>query len=288
MQKLSIDGGFSCPNRDGTIGTGGCSFCNNHAFVPEYCRRESGITRQIEEGIRFFERKYSGQKYLAYFQAYSGTHAPLEVLRERYEEALAHPRVIGIVIATRPDTVTCETLDYLGTLARERYVCIEFGVESTRDDVLARINRGHGVAEAEIACRESARRGIFTGAHLILGLPGESRREMVEGAVQVSRWPVHLLKLHQLQVVEGTRMAEEYRARPGDFPLHALDEYLDLVVDIVEHIRPDLYLERFVNQTPAGLLIAPRWGVKNFEFAMMLERRLKERGTWQGKYYEDK
>jgi radical SAM protein (TIGR01212 family) len=287
VQKLSVDGGFSCPNRDGTKGQGGCAFCNNRAFVPEYCRAEGGIARQIEEGIRFFERKYSGQKYLAYFQAYSGTYAPLEVLRERYEEALAHPRVAGLVVATRPDAVTPEALDYLEALARERYVCIEFGVESTSDAVLSRVNRGHGAAEAERACRESARRGIYTGVHLIMGLPGESRREMVEGAARVSRWPVHLLKLHQLQVVEGTPMADEYRANPGAFTLYALEEYLDLVVDVVERARPDLYLERFVNQTPAAYLVAPRWGVKNFEFAALLARRLKERDTWQGKYYAE-
>ncbi|MDR2413639.1 MAG: TIGR01212 family radical SAM protein [Odoribacteraceae bacterium] len=287
VQKLSIDGGFSCPNRDGSRGRGGCTFCNNRAFVPGYCRDEHGITRQLEEGVRFFERKYSGQKYLAYFQAYSGTHAPLEVLRERYGEALAHPLVAGLVIATRPDAVTRETLDYLGSLARDRYVCLEFGVESTRDDVLARVNRGHGVAEAERACRESARRGIFTGVHLILGLPGESRQEMIEGAARVSRWPVHLLKLHQLQIVKGTRMADEYRSRPGDFSLYSLEEYLDLVVDIVERVRPDLYLERFVNQTPEEYLVAPRWGVKNFEFTAMLERRMKERETRQGRYYKE-
>jgi radical SAM protein (TIGR01212 family) len=283
VQKLSIDGGFTCPNRDGTRGHGGCTFCNNYSFSPPYCRAARGITRQIEEGIRFFKAKYDGQKYLAYFQAYSNTHAPLEVLEERYGEALAHPRIVGIVIATRPDAVTGEVLDYLARLSRERYVCLEFGVESTRDAVLERVNRGHGVAEAERAIRESAARGIVVGAHLILGLPGESREEMIEGAARVSRWPVRLLKLHQLQVIRDTPMAAEYQRAPGSFSLYTLEEYLDLIVDIVERVRPDLYLERFVNQTPGEFLIAPRWGVKNFEFTAMLTRRLKERNTWQGK-----
>ncbi|MDR1414632.1 MAG: TIGR01212 family radical SAM protein [Odoribacteraceae bacterium] len=285
VQKLSIDGGFSCPNRDGTRGVGGCSFCNNRSFTPAYCREGGGIARQVEEGIRFFGAKYGGQRYLAYFQSYTGTHAPLSTLRERYGEALAHPRVAGLVVATRPDAVTDEALDYLGQLARERHVCLEFGVESTRDDVLAAVNRGHGVAESERAVRECARRGIFVGVHLILGLPGERREEMVEGAALVSRWPVHLVKLHQLQVVEGTRMADEYRRQPGKFALYSLEEYLELVVDIVERVRPDVFLERFVNQTPAGMLVAPRWGVKNFEFTAMLERRLEERDTWQGRFF---
>jgi radical SAM protein (TIGR01212 family) len=223
---------------------------------------------------------------LAYFQSYTGTYAPPEVLRSRYEEALAHPRVVGLVVATRPDAVTEELLDYLGTLARTRHVCLEFGVESTSNAVLARVNRGHGVEEAERAVRESARRGITVGAHLIMGLPGEGREEMLEGVERLSRWPLHLLKLHQLQVVEGTRMAEEYRQRPRDFSLYSLEEYLDLVVDAIERVRPDLYLERFVNQTPPEFLVAPRWGVKNFEFAAMLERRLLERDSWQGKNYK--
>jgi radical SAM protein (TIGR01212 family) len=286
VQKLTIDGGFSCPNRDGTKGLGGCSFCNNDAFSPAYCRETPGITRQIDAGIRFFGSKYGGQDYLAYFQSYTGTHAPLEVLRERYEEALAHPRIVGLVVATRPDAVTGEVLDYLGKLARARHVCLEFGVESTSDAVLARVNRGHGAEEAEQAVRESARRGITVGAHMILGLPGEGREEMIEGVERVARWPLHLMKLHQLQVVEGTRMAEEYRRCPGDFALYSLEEYLDLVVDAVERVRPDLYLERFVNQTPPGFLVAPRWGVKNFEFAAMLERKLRERDSWQGKKYK--
>lgn len=285
VQKLSIDGGFTCPNRDGTKGSGGCSFCNNESFNPEYCRRADGITRQIEEGMRFFDVKYKGQKYLAYFQAYSSTYAPLKILRERYGEVLAHPGVVGLVIATRPDAVTTEVLDYLAELVRERYVCVEYGVESTNDGVLRSVNRGHDFATSERAIRETARRDITVGAHLIFGLPGESRESMMDGAIRLCDLPIHVLKLHQLQIIRGTCMAEQYRVDPSVFRLYSLEEYLDLVVDLIERIRPEVYLERFVNQSPPEYLIAPKWGVKNFEFTAMLDKRLRERDTWQGKKY---
>lgn len=284
VQKLSIDGGFTCPNRDGSKGTGGCTFCNNESFTPEYCRCAGSITRQIEEGIRFFDAKYKGQKYLAYFQSYSNTYASMDVLRKRYAEALSHPKIVGLVIGTRPDTVTPEILDYLGELSRERYVCVEYGVESVHDEVLCRINRGHGYAESEWAIRETAKRGVAVGAHLIFGLPGESRDEMLSGAVRLCELPIQVLKLHQLQIIKGTRMAEQYAAAPDAFGLYTLEDYLEFVVDVIGHVRPDLYLERFVNQAPSDYLIAPKWGVKNFEFAAMLEKRLEEREVWQGKW----
>lgn len=283
VQKLSIDGGFTCPNRDGKKGSGGCTFCNNESFNPDYCRSVQGITRQIDEGVLFFQAKYQGQKYLAYFQAYSNTYASLKVLKERYEEALAHPQVIGLVLATRPDVVEDEVLDYLGELAQEHYVCIEYGVESANDAVLKRVNRGHSFAEAEEAIRRTAGRGIYIGAHLIFGLPGDSRDSMLEGAVRLSHLPVDILKLHQLQIIRGTRMAEEYLQAPEQFRLYSMDEYLDFVVDVIGRIKPELYLERFVNQAPAAYLVAPRWGIKNYEFVAKLDKRLKEADMWQGK-----
>ena len=285
VQKLSIDGGFTCPNRDGVKGTGGCTFCNNKSFNPDYCRASSGIREQIEEGRRFFAGKYKGQKYLAYFQAYSNTYAPLEVLRRKYEEALACPDIVGLVIGTRPDAVNEEILDYVGELARRCHVCIEYGVESANDAVLDRINRRHSFEDAERAIRMTAGRGIHIGAHLILGLPGESRQSMLSGAVRLSELPVDVLKLHQLQIIRETAMADEYLSNPAAFRLYTLDEYLDVVVDVIEHIRPDIYLERFVNQAPEEYLIAPRWGIKNFEFVAKLEKRLRERDGWQGKKY---
>lgn len=283
VQKLSIDGGFTCPNRDGKKGSGGCTFCNNESFNPDYCRSVQGITRQIDEGVLFFQAKYQGQKYLAYFQAYSNTYASLKVLKERYEEALAHPQVVGLVMATRPDVVEDEVLDYLGELAQEHYVCIEYGVESANDAVLKRVNRGHSFAEAEEAIRRTAGRGIYIGAHLIFGLPGDSRDSMLEGAVRLSHLPVDILKLHQLQIIRGTRMAEEYLQAPEQFRLYSMDEYLDFVVDVIGRIKPELYLERFVNQAPAAYLVAPRWGIKNYEFVAKLDKRLKEADMWQGK-----
>ncbi|WP_099294106.1 MULTISPECIES: TIGR01212 family radical SAM protein [unclassified Butyricimonas] len=283
VQKLSIDGGFTCPNRDGSKGIGGCSFCNNDSFNPDYCRAVEGITRQIEEGIRFFGHKYNKQKYLAYFQAYSNTYAPLEVLKQRYEEALAHPMIAGLVIGTRPDTVNDEVLDYLELLAREYYVCVEYGVESVNDEVLQRVNRGHGFAASERAIRGTAGRGIAIGAHLIFGLPGESRESMLEGAIRLCELPIQVLKLHQLQIVKDTRMAEEYAENPSAFQLYTQEEYLDFVVEVIERIRPDVYLERFVNQSPPEYLIAPKWGIKNFEFTAKLDKRLRELDTWQGK-----
>ena len=232
VQKLSIDGGFTCPNRDGSKGVGGCSFCNNESFNPDYCRAVRGITEQIEEGIRFFARKYKGQRYLAYFQAYSNTYASLDVLKLRYEEALAHPMISGLVIGTRPDVVSEEILDYLEKLAQRYYVCVEYGVETANDTILRQVNRGHDFSVAEQAIRATAGRSITIGAHLIFGLPGESRESMLEGAIRLSELPIQVLKLHQLQIVKGTRLAEQYLENPALFHLYTLDEYLDFVVEV--------------------------------------------------------
>lgn len=283
VQKLSIDGGFTCPNRDGKKGRGGCTFCNNRSFNPDYCGAALSIAGQIEAGRRFFAHKYDGQKYLAYFQTYSNTYAPLEVLRRKYEEALGCPDVVGIVIGTRPDTVSEEVLDYLEGLAGRYYVCVEYGVESANEEVLRQINRGHTFAEAETAIRMTANRGIQIGAHLIFGLPGESRESMLDGAVRLCELPIDVLKLHQLQIIRDTPMAEEYLRHPDRFCLYSLDEYLDFVADVIGRIRPEVYLERFVSQAPEEYLIAPKWGVKNFEFVAKLDKKLRERDIWQGK-----
>ncbi len=283
VQKLSIDGGFTCPNRDGRKGTGGCTFCNNRSFNPEYCRPTLSVTQQIEAGRQFFAHKYTGQKYLAYFQAYSNTYAPLEVLQQKYEEALTTPDIVGLVIGTRPDTVEDSILDYLEELARRYYICIEYGVESANDDVLKHVHRGHTFAEAENAILKTAGRGIRIGAHLIFGLPGETKESMLEGAIRLCESPIDVLKLHQLQIVRDTQMANEYLSNPSHFQLYTMEEYLDFVVEVIEHINPDVYLERFINQTPSEYLIAPTWGIKNFEFTAKLDKRLKEKNTWQGK-----
>lgn len=285
VQKLSVDGGFTCPNRDGTKGWGGCTYCNNESFNPDYCRASRSITEQIEAGKQFFGKKYAGQKYLAYFQAYSNTYAPLNVLRSKYEEALRCPDVVGLVIGTRPDAVSGDVLDYLEELAQKWYVCVEYGVESANDDVLHRIHRGHCFEEAEKAIGMTAGRGIRIGAHLIFGLPGESRESMLEGVVRLCNLPIEVLKLHQLQIIRNTFMASEYLKNPERFRLYSLEEYLDFVADVIERIRPDVYLERFVNQAPEEYLIAPKWGIKNFEFVAKLDKKLEERDIWQGGKY---
>lgn len=286
VQKISINAGFTCPNRDGTVGYGGCTYCNNQTFNPEYCRTEKPVSVQLEEGKRFFAHKYPEMKYLAYFQAYTNTYGELEALKRKYEEALAVGDVVGLVIGTRPDCMPDALLDYLEALARRTFVLVEYGIESTLDCTLRRINRGHTWQAAVDAVERTAARGLPVGGHVILGLPGESREDMLGQAADISRLPLDTLKLHQLQLIRGTRMAREYEERPEDFHLfHDVDEYIALVVDYIQRLRPDLVLERFVSQSPKELLIAPDWGLKNYEFNHRLQKRMKELDAWQGKLY---
>jgi hypothetical protein len=285
VQKISVDAGFTCPNRDGTRGTGGCSYCNNQTFSPAYCHLEKSVTLQLDEGINFFSRKYNSMKYLTYFQAYSNTYAPIENLKALYEEALAHPEVIGLVIATRPDCLTLEILDYLQELALEHYIMLEFGIESHLNASLDRMNRGHSFEESVWAIEETAKRNIHNCAHLILGLPGETEEDWLNQARIVSELPVENLKLHQLQIHKGTRMYKEFLNEPDQFRMFAVDEYLDVCVKYLELLNPRIVVERFVSEAPDELLVAPRWGLKNFEFTAKLEKLLEERGTWQGKLF---
>ena len=285
VQKISIDGGFTCPNRDGTKGTGGCTYCNNRTFNPAYCHRNRSVTEQMNEGIAFFAHKYPKMRYLAYFQAYTNTYDSLEVLRARYEEALRVDGCVGLVIGTRPDCMPEELLDYLQELSHKVYVMVEYGVESTDDATLRRINRGHDYATAIDAIRRTAARGLPVGVHIILGLPGEERASLIRQARQLSELPITTLKLHQLQLIRGTRMAEEFDESPEDFHLFELDEYIEVVVDYLENLRPDIVVERFASQSPKELLIAPDWGLKNYERVEKIKRRMRERDTWQGKKY---
>lgn len=273
VQKISINAGFTCPNRDGTVGYGGCTYCNNQTFNPEYCRTEKPVSVQLEEGKRFFAHKYPEMKYLAYFQAYTNTYGELEMLKRKYEEALAVDDVVGLVIGTRPDCMPDTLLDYLEALARRTFVLVEYGIESTLDRTLHRINRGHTWQTAVDAVQRTAARGLPVGGHVILGLPGESREDMLGQAADISRLPLDTLKLHQLQLIRGTRMAREYEERPEDFHLfNDVDEYIALVVDYIQRLRPDLVLERFVSQSPKELLLAPDWGLKNYEFNHRLQK----------------
>lgn len=286
VQKISINGGFTCPNRDGTVGRGGCTFCNNQTFNPDYCRSELSVTQQLQEGIRFFARKYPSMRYLAYFQAYTSTYDNLDKLIARYEEALSVEGVVGIIIGTRPDCMPPALLDYLSQLTQRTFVTIEYGVESTLDSTLQRINRGHDYNSAIEAITRTAQAGIITGAHLILGLPGESRHDILSHAWRISQLPLHTIKLHQLQLIRGTVMGKEYEESPQLFNIPDIDTYIDLAIDFAELLRPDITIERFVSQSPAELLIAPHWGIKNHEFTARLLRRMKERDSYQGSKWQ--
>ena len=284
MQKVTVNAGFTCPNRDGSIGHGGCTFCDNAAFTPSYCRPEKSITRQIEEGIEFHRRRYrTAQRYLAYFQSYSNTYAPLERLRECYDEALAHPEVAGITVGTRPDCVDERKLDYFAELARRKYVAIEYGVESTYDATLRRINRGHDFAAAERAVRLTAERGIHVGAHFILGLPDESDLMMIAQAERINSLPLDTVKFHQLQLFRGTPLAAEYDAHPERFRFRTVDEYLDLFVEILRRLRPDIVIERFAGEAPPRYHHIEGWGlIRNETLMAMLDRKLESCDACQG------
>src|SRR5574344_1573941 len=275
VQKISIDAGFSCPNRDGRISSGGCTYCDNRTFNPSYCDRKKSISEQLEEGKAFFARKYPNMKYLAYFQAYTNTYAKVEQLREMYEEALRVEDVVGIVIGTRPDCMSDELLDYLEELNKRTFLLVEYGIESANDDTLRRINRGHDFACSRDAVERTHARGILTGGHIIIGLPGEDAEESLRQAPIISSLPLDILKIHQMQVIKGTKLADEYEASP--FHLFSVDEYIDLIISYISLLRKDLVLERFVSQSPSALLVAPRWGLKNYEFTNLLNNAMKKR-----------
>ena len=317
LQKIVLDAGFTCPNRDGKVGRGGCTYCDNAAFHPAYSTAGKSLHQQMDEGIEFHKVRYrTTEHYLAYFQSFSNTYAPLEKLRSLYEEALAHPDVVGVVIGTRPDCVDEEKLDYLADLAHGRVlegwsrrlagrrhgtednpgasdeglrtapiVIVEYGIESCNDETLLRINRGHDFETACRAVRMTAERGIDVGAHFILGLPGETRQMMLDSCALINALPLRSVKFHQLQIVKGTRMEQEYAERPGDFERFSLGEYLDFFVDMLERLRPDLFIERFVGEVPPRFVNETPWGlIRNVELLRLLEKRLEERDTWQGRF----
>ena len=280
VQKISIDAGFTCPNRDGRISTGGCIYCDNRTFNPSYCQRRHSVTQQLEEGKRFFAHKYPDMKYLAYFQAFTNTYAPLAQLKALYEEALLVEDIVGIVIGTRPDCISDELLDYLAELNQRTFVLVEYGIESTNNDTLLRINRGHTFQQSADAILRTHQRGLLTGAHIILGLPGEDAAESLRQASVISSLPIDILKIHQMQIIRGTRLADEYEQQP--FHIYSVDEYIQLIAAYIQRLRPDMILERFVSQSPKELLIAPHWGLKNYEFTNLLVNYLKQHKIFQG------
>lgn len=280
-QKISVNAGFTCPNRDGSVGVGGCTYCNNQTFNPDYCRTSKSITQQLEEGKQFFSRKYPDMNYLAYFQAYTNTYGTLGHLIDLYEEALKVDKVVGLVIGTRPDCMPDELLDYLEELNRRTFLIVEYGIESVYDRTLCRINRGHDYATTKDAIVRTAARGIRTGGHIIIGLPGETRNDIINEARELSTLPLTTLKLHQLQLIKGTKMADEFRECPEDFMRLSADEYAELVMDFIQNSRPDIVFERFVSQSPPELLAIPGWGLKNYQFMQILKRKINNRQNKQ-------
>lgn len=287
VQKVAVNAGFTCPNRDGTISTGGCTFCNNAAFTPSYCQPTKSVKQQIEEGIEFHQRRYrTASRYLAYFQSFSNTYAPLEVLQEVYSQALENPLVAGIVVGTRPDCIDSRILDYFATLAKTHYVALEYGIESTNDATLQAVNRGHDYATAVRAVEMTAQRGIHCGAHFILGLPGQSDEELIAQTDKINSLPLTTIKFHQLQVFRGTTMAEQYDIDPQQFRFWTVDEYIELFSEILVRLRPDIVVERFASEAPPRYHYGRNWGlVRNETLWMMLEKRLQEKGLYQGKLF---
>lgn len=285
LQKIVLDAGFTCPNRDGKVGRGGCTYCDNAAFHPSYSMAGKSLHQQLDEGIEFHKVRYrTTEHYLAYFQSFSNTYAPLERLKELYEEALAHPQVVGLVIGTRPDCVDEQKLDYIAELAKSHVVIVEYGIESCYDSTLARINRGHDFETARRAVQMTAERGIDVGVHFILGLPGETKEMMLDACSMINDLPVRSVKFHQLQIVKGTRMEKEFAECPEDFEKFSLDEYLDFFVDILERLRPTLSIERFVGEVPPRFVNETPWGlIRNVELLRLLDRCLEARDTWQGR-----
>ncbi len=288
VQKITVDAGFTCPNRDGTLARGGCTYCNNDAFNPSYCNPHKPVAQQVAEGIEFHKVRYRrASQYLVYFQPYSNTYAPLEKLKKLYEEALSQKGVAGLVIGTRPDCVDQEKLDYLQQLAKKYYIVVEYGVESIYNRTLERINRQHTYEQSVAAITETARRGLHTGAHFIFGLPGETRQQMLDSVKTVSQLPLTTIKFHQLQIVTGTAMARDYQKHPEDYPLFSLEEYIDFIIRYTERLNPGFIIERFAGEVPPRFLAGPGWGrIRNDQINILIEKEMEKRNTWQGKFFK--
>lgn len=289
VQKISIDAGFSCPNRDGKISTGGCAFCRNDAFNPSYCHSGKSVRQQIEEGIGFHQRRYRRAKsYLAYFQAYSNTYKPVDELEKLYCEALSVEGVSGLVIGTRPDCISEKILAMLQRIRSifNTYIIVEYGIESVYDSTLQRINRGHGFDIARKAVELTREYGFHCGGHLIFGLPGETRDMMLHAADVVSKLPLTSVKFHQLQIFKDTKMADEYLANPSDFQLFILEDYIEFVIDFIERLNPNIVIERFAGEVPPRFLVSKPWlNLRYDQVLSLIEKRLEERDTYQGKNF---
>jgi radical SAM protein (TIGR01212 family) len=289
VQKVTIDAGFTCPNRDGKAGRGGCTYCNNDAFNPSYNDPSKSVEQQINEGIEFHANRYRrASKYLAYFQAYSNTYKPLEELKRIYAPALEREDILGIVIGTRSDCMDEEKLKFFADVAKTHYVILEYGIESCYDKTLKRINRGHDFRNLTDMLELTRSYGLKTGGHMIFGLPGESRDEMLAEAEILSRLPLNNIKFHQLQIIKGTAMEKDYARNPENYRFFELDEYVDFIVDFVERLNPAFVIERFAGEVPPRFLAGPSWGkIRNDQILQKIEKRLAERNTWQGRLWKE-
>ncbi len=285
VQKLTIDAGFSCPNRDGTVGVGGCTFCLNDAFNPSYCSPQKSVVQQLEEGIEFHQNRYRrAGAYLAYFQAFSNTHAPLERLRELYQPAIEHPLVKGIVIGTRPDCISAEKLDFFAELQKKMFVSIEYGVESCHNATLERINRGHSFECACEAIRQTAARGIHCAAHFIYGLPGETPTMWLDDLATINQLPLNGVKFHQLQIIKGTAMQHDFETNPADFFPFTQAAYVDFIVQVAERLNPSFVVERFAGEVPPRFLYVNNWGLTRYDVVLQqIEARMTQLDTYQGR-----
>lgn len=287
IQKLTIDAGFSCPNRDGTVSSGGCSFCLNDAFNPSYCAPEKSVSQQLSEGIEFHANRYRrAEGYLAYFQAFSNTHAPLSKLKEVYEPALRHPLVKGIVIGTRPDCMDAEKLRYFKALNEERFVSIEYGVESTEDSTLRRVNRGHEFQQAVDTIAATAESGIHTGAHFIFGLPGENPALWFDNIHKINNLKIDSIKFHQLQIIKDRPIEKEFYEKREDFYLFDIENYIDFITKYITLLNPSFIVERFAGEVPPRYLAFSHWGTTRYDVVLQrIEKRLAEKDDWQGKFF---
>lgn len=284
IYKVSVDGGFSCPNRDGTVAVDGCAYCNNSSFSPRTANRLKPVGDQVRQGIEFLKKRYGAEKFIIYFQPFSNTHAPLEDLVPVYESAIDHPDIVGLSVGTRPDCIDEEKIAWFEALARAHFVTLEYGLQSIYDRTLERINRGHDYRCWLDAMQLTRNRGIWIGTHLILGFPWETREEILRSAEAISDKRIDFLKLHHFHVVKNTAMAREYRKNP--FHLLNLDEYLELVVDFLERLNPAIRIERLFGSAPREQLVGPVWNKAKGGIRHMIEKRLKERNTWQGRLYK--
>ncbi|PKP04966.1 MAG: TIGR01212 family radical SAM protein [Bacteroidetes bacterium HGW-Bacteroidetes-6] len=285
LQKVSVDAGFTCPNRDGTVSVGGCTYCNNSAFNPSYCSPQKSISQQIAEGIEFHERRYRrAGGFLVYFQPYSNTFASIDKLKALYSEALAAEGVVGISVSTRPDCFSKEAAQLLADIGKNKIVLLELGIESVRNGTLHRINRGHSFETTIDAFEIAKEHGLFTTGHYILGLPGETREDMLSDTAILNNFPMIALKLHQLQIVRGTTMECDFSNFPANYQLFELAEYVDFVVSFTERLRPDLLIDRLAGEVPPAFLVAPDWGLIRYDGILrQIEKRFEERNTYQGK-----